>query len=155
MKKGKIVVSKDGPYLVSGNLPLGKEIAVVGEEGEPERWVKGKQYPVRERYALCRCGQSGNQPFCDGAHTGAGFDGTEKASRESFDEQAEMIRGPAIDLKDAESLCSSARFCLPKGGTWKLTLGPVTPKEKDRNRAGLQLPLRQAGGVRQEDRRAH
>ena len=129
MKK-KIVVSKDGPYLVSGGLPLGKAISEVGSEGEPERWVKGKQYPAQEKYALCRCGQSGRQPFCDGAHTGAGFDGTEKASRKSYDEQAEKIEGPGIDLKDAESLCSSARFCLPKGGTWKLTLRSRDPEKR-------------------------
>ena len=81
MKKGKIVVSNDGPYLVSGGLPLAIEISAVGEEGEPERWVKGKQYPPQEKYALCRCGQSENHPFCDGAHARVGFDGTEQASR--------------------------------------------------------------------------
>ena len=130
MKRGKIVVSKDGPYLVSGGLPLGKEIAEVGEEGEPERWVKGRQYPAQEKYALCRCGQSKNQPYCDGAHTGAGFDGTEKASRKPYEEQAETIPGPALDLKDAEPLCSSARFCLPKGGTWRLTLRSRDPEKR-------------------------
>lgn len=130
MKRGKIVIAKDGPYLVSGGLPLGTEIAEVGEEGEPERWVKGKRYPAQERYALCRCGQSGNQPFCDGNHSRVGFDGTEKASRKSYNEQAEKIEGPGIDLKDAESLCSSARFCFPEGGTWELTLESGDPEKR-------------------------
>ena len=130
MKKGKIVISRNGPYLVSGSLPLGKALSEVGEEGEPERWAKGELYPARENYALCRCGQSRNHPFCDGAHTGAGFDGTETASRKSYDEQAEKIEGPGIDLKDVESLCAWARFCKPKGGTRKLTLESGDPEKR-------------------------
>lgn len=116
----KIVISKNGPYLVSGNLPLGIEIAQVGAEREPEQWVQDKQYPAKERYALCRCGQSGNKPFCDNTHASAGFDGTEIASRQPYAEQAETLTGPGLDLMDAESLCSAARFCHPKGGVWNL-----------------------------------
>jgi len=101
---------------------LRKEIAVVGEDGEPEKWTKGRKYPQQAAYALCRCGQSKTKPFCDGTHTRVHFDGTERAGRKSFDEQAEMTRGPAIDLKDAEPLCSYARFCHARGGTWELTL---------------------------------
>ena len=127
MKKGKVVISKNGPYLVSGNLSLGKEISEVGKEGEPEKWVKGKQYPARENYALCRCGQSKNKPFCDGTHASVGFDGTETASRKTYAEQAEKIEGPGVDLKDAESLCAAGRFCHPKGGTWNLTLESGDP----------------------------
>ena len=26
-----------------------------------------------KRYAWCTCGESANQPFCDGAHSGTGF----------------------------------------------------------------------------------
>jgi CDGSH-type Zn-finger protein len=138
MNKGKIVVSKNGPYLVSGSVPLGKEIAKVGEDGEPERWVKGEPYRVQEHYALCRCGLSKNHPFCDGAHVGAGFDGTEQASRQPYDEQAGTLQGPGIDLKDAESFCSWARFCKSRGGAWNLTLASGDPDKR-------QLVIQQAG----------
>ncbi len=137
MKK-KIVVSKDGPYLVCGGLPLGKEISKVGKEGEPEKWVRRKPYRVQENYSLCRCGESRSKPFCDGAHTGIGFDGTEKASRKPYARQARMVRGPDLDLGDAAPLCSSARFCLPRGGTWRLTLRSRDPGKK-------KTAIRQAG----------
>jgi CDGSH-type Zn-finger protein len=28
----------------------------------------------RQKISLCRCGQSANKPFCDGAHKACGFD---------------------------------------------------------------------------------
>jgi len=130
MKKGKIVVAKNGPYRVSGGLPLRKEIAKAGKEGEPERWVKGMRYPRQEDYSLCRCGKSGNKPFCDNTHACAGFDGTETASRKSYAEQAAKIEGPGMDLHDAESLCAEARFCHPEGGTWHLTLESNDPQNR-------------------------
>ncbi|PTT93200.1 iron-binding protein [Pelomonas sp. HMWF004] len=33
----------------------------------------GSAYEVRNRVALCRCGASGNKPFCDGSHVASGF----------------------------------------------------------------------------------
>ena len=70
----KVSITKDGPYLVSGKIPLEKEISIIGKSGEPEEWKKGEEYPEQESYALCRCGQSKNKPFCDGSHINAGFD---------------------------------------------------------------------------------
>ena len=125
------MIAKNGPYLVSGSLPLAKEIATVGKGGEPEKWVKGRPYPTQENFALCRCGQSGNKPFCDGTHGSVGFDGTETASRKSYAEQAKKIAGPGIDLHDAEPLCSEGRFCHPEGGTWQLTLESGDPRKKE------------------------
>ena len=43
-----------GPLWVRGGIP------VVSAEG--------KRYTVRNRVTLCRCGKSGNKPFCDGSH---------------------------------------------------------------------------------------
>lgn len=131
-KKSKVKVTKNGPYIVSGNLPLCKEIIIVGKEGEPESWSKGEAYPVKETYALCRCGKSKNKPFCDGSHITAKFDGTETASRKGYLKQAEKTSGPALNLTDAESLCAAARFCHrgAKGGTWDLVEKSDDPKAK-------------------------
>lgn len=131
MKKAKIVIARNGPYRVSGGLPLGKEIARIGREEEPEAWVAGQAYPAREDYILCRCGQSKHKPFCDNSHVEAGFDGTETASREPYAEQAKKIAGPGIDLMDAEPLCSEARFCHPRGDTWHLTLRSGDPGNRE------------------------
>ena len=70
----KITVTKNGPYIVSGALPLKKEIAEVGESGQPEQWTDGGAYPLQTPYSLCRCGESKNKPFCDGAHVAAKFE---------------------------------------------------------------------------------
>jgi CDGSH-type Zn-finger protein len=33
----------------------------------------GSHYEVRNRVTLCRCGASGNKPFCDGARAATKF----------------------------------------------------------------------------------
>lgn len=120
-KAGKVVVSKNGPYLVSGNLPLCKEIIVPNEGGVPCAWRKAGKYPAQESYALCRCGHSTNKPYCTGAHAEAGFNGTETASRKKYLQQAEKTVGSALILTDVYALCASARFCDLAGGVWELT----------------------------------
>ncbi|HET8688843.1 MAG TPA: CDGSH iron-sulfur domain-containing protein [Methanosarcina sp.] len=36
--------------------------------GIPIESADGKQYEIRNRVTLCRCGKSRNKPFCDGSH---------------------------------------------------------------------------------------
>ena len=111
----KIQITKDGPYLVSSGLLLSEQWIVTNAEGESLDYREGKKYPAQAQYALCRCGESANKPFCDGTHKKVQFDGTETASREPYLEQAETIEGPTMVLTDQENLCAFARFCDPKG----------------------------------------
>lgn len=127
-KKYKVVVSKGGPYLVSGNLPLAKEIFNADDNGNPGKYEKGESYPQKESCGLCRCGRSGNKPYCDGTHAKVGFDGTETASKKKYLEQAEKISGPDLDLTDAQDFCSVGRFCHK--GTWEHTQMSNNPNSK-------------------------
>ncbi len=55
----KMEVLKDGPLLVYGTL------LVTDKDGNTEKKNKTT--------AFCRCGQSNNKPYCDGAHVKAEF----------------------------------------------------------------------------------
>lgn len=50
---------RDGPYAVEGSVEI----------------VTGTGHTIirTDNVTLCRCGQSGRKPFCDGSHAGAGF----------------------------------------------------------------------------------
>lgn len=136
----KITVTVNGPYLVQGGIPLAHQHIVTDAQGGSLDWREGEAValPASPTYALCRCGQSGTKPFCDGAHQRAGFDGTETATRVPYATQAERIEGPAMVIEDASALCAFARFCDLKGQVWKLVL------ESDRP-AAAKLVEQQAG----------
>jgi len=130
-ESGKIVVSKDGPYLVTGSVPLGTEAIVLDGDGIPYVWKKKRKYPDGESYSLCHCGRSADQPYCDGSHTVVSFDGTETAEREPFAALADSVtEGPELELADAKALCANARFCGRKGGVWNLTRNSGDPETK-------------------------
>jgi CDGSH-type Zn-finger protein len=111
----KITVSKNGPYIVSGSVPLAIQTIGVNSKGDSTEWVEGRAFASSPQYALCRCGQSKTKPFCDGTHSKVGFDGTETASHAPVAQQANVLDGPTMQLLDAEVLCASARFCDPHG----------------------------------------
>jgi CDGSH-type Zn-finger protein len=120
MKKASISVTKSGPYLVEGSVPLADQHIVTNAEGESLDWREGESLPYGETYALCRCGQSGTKPFCDGSHKRVHVNGAETASREPYETMAGRIEGPTMVLEDAESLCAFGRFCDPHGQVWNL-----------------------------------
>jgi CDGSH-type Zn-finger protein len=126
----QITVSKNGPYIVTGGVPLIQEEICNDDEGYCRTWRVAKKYPVQEQYALCRCGHSQNKPFCDGTHAKINFNGTETAGNEPYLRHPRSIRGPELELLDYENLCVHARFCMRAGGIWNLTEQSDVPEAK-------------------------
>lgn len=111
-KNKKIIITKNGPYMVSGQAPLNLSSIGSDSEGTSVDWEKRKEYqPEEEPYYLCRCGKSHYKPFCDGQHEKTGFVGHEKADRVPYAKHAKRLAGAAVDLLDDKSLCVGARFC--------------------------------------------
>ena len=119
-RRSKIVVSKNGPYLVSGDIPLSIMVILTNEEGVSWEWEEGKSIDTTPKYELCRCGQSMKKPFCDDACKTIIFDGTETATRKSYASRVERYDGPNLTLQDVGDLCSHARFCMAAGKVWHL-----------------------------------
>ena len=131
LDNSKIVVSKNGPYIVTGNTPLSIQVIKPNNEGFSWDWVEGKKFDTEQEYALCRCGHSRNKPFCDGTHAKIGFDGRETATRKPYSRQAEALDGPTLVLTDAENLCAFARFCDPAGKIWSLIEQTDNPEARE------------------------
>ena len=71
--KPSITAAPNGPLIVNGAVPLYRRRSVESEHGEPLAWETTEHVDTGDRYALCRCGQSGRKPFCDGTHATIGF----------------------------------------------------------------------------------
>ena len=111
----KVQISKNGPYIVSGDVPLSKEIIGVNASGESIKWEQGQEYPSQEQYALCRCGHSRNKPFFEVLFLKTDSDFTESAICPSYIDQAKSLRCPNLSLTDFESLCAFELFRAPHG----------------------------------------
>jgi len=57
----EIQIMKDGPLVITGRIKLSDK--------------DGKEYKTYSITSICRCGASGNMPFCDGTHRKIGFQG--------------------------------------------------------------------------------
>ncbi|MFI7703984.1 ferritin-like domain-containing protein [Nonomuraea sp. NPDC049480] len=108
----RIVVLRDGPYVVYGGVPLRRKRKIVSAENNALTWQTGDPLETEETYALCRCGQSGSKPFCDGTHAVIGFDGTETAGVRPYAELQHVHDGVGISAQRVGELCIHAAFCL-------------------------------------------
>ncbi len=130
-KHVSVIVSKDGPYIVSGDAPLTEQVIVANAEGDFLQWREGEAYEAPAKYALCRCGHSHKAPFCDGTHAKIGFDGTETAVRKPYSEQVTVFDGPVLALLDARHFCADGRFCDPNGKVWNQVASTDDPRTRE------------------------
>jgi CDGSH-type Zn-finger protein len=93
-KKPSITPTPDGPYLVK-NLEN----------------FSNRKGPIetKETMALCRCGGSGNKPFCDGTHTKIGFSSAKLEGR--VEDKRENYKGKRIIIHDNRGICAHAGRC--------------------------------------------
>ena len=85
----------NGPYLVTNLASLNDS--------------RGQPIDTRPRMALCRCGGSGNKPFCDGTHAHIGFE-SEKLDGRTPDRRDTYV-GAAVTVYDNRGICQHAGFC--------------------------------------------
>ncbi|MEA5049437.1 MAG: CDGSH iron-sulfur domain-containing protein [Eubacteriales bacterium] len=117
-KEPHIRIIKNGPYLVTGHVPLEEKVIV--PVGEGYRYEQGRSLPQQETYTLCRCGRTSTPPFCDGKHASFAFDGEETACKSEYSQRATRLTGPGLDLLD-DGRCAFARFChRDSGDAWEL-----------------------------------
>ncbi len=86
-----ITVTKDGPLQVIGGCKLATR--------------DGEEPHSPEHYALCRCGQSKNKPFCDGAHWYASF--ADDGERQVAPAREQVLAAGPFEL--VEGLAQSGR----------------------------------------------
>lgn len=127
----KITVLMNGPYMVTGRVPLITSEICKDEDGNRLIWREFKKYPLKEQYALCRCGHSGNKPFCDGTHAKIHFDGTESGDYEPYSEGVNVFPGSVLTLNYNKHLCVHAGFCTRAGRIWNLVQQSENPEARD------------------------
>jgi CDGSH-type Zn-finger protein len=77
-----MIFDKEGKMIENAYAPCISVLEDSGLKISGPLWVKGfirvesgdgKSYEIRNRQTLCRCGRSGNKPFCDGTHASVRF----------------------------------------------------------------------------------
>ena len=107
----EVTVTENGPYDVRGDVPLVHWSEVLEEDVGPVSWERGERIEAHGDVRLCRCGQSGNKPFCDDSHLRTGFDGTETADHAPTADRQQHYEAIGITVNEDSSLCAHAGFC--------------------------------------------
>jgi CDGSH-type Zn-finger protein len=135
MSERRIVITKDGPYRVQGDVPLLRTAIVETEYGEPIAWEEGPEFRSRDGMELCRCGNSSRKPFCDATHEREPFDGTERADRRPTAERRYPFEGDGIVMTDDQMFCTHAGFCGDRfTNVWALIDETADPEIRERLR---------------------
>ena len=96
-----IQAESNGPYLVTQGERL-------------LNWL-GEPIPLCPLTALCRCGQSATNPFCDGAHAKSDFTGQKDAKH--VPDRRDTYVGEQATILDNRGTCAHSGFCTDRLST--------------------------------------
>ena len=136
----RITVTLRGPYKIEGQPRTSQQAIESDNEGRSRRYVEGKSFELPATAYLCRCGRTGNAPFCDGSHKTAEVDLNEAAKMEPLLAGAQEIDGPRLTLTDNEAYCAYARFCDNGEKIWNEVRIPGDTHEQLTVRMAHQCP---------------
>jgi CDGSH-type Zn-finger protein/truncated hemoglobin YjbI/ferredoxin len=88
----------DGPYLVTNPQRL-------------DSWLGG-DVPTVPQMALCRCGQSGSKPLCDGTHADVGFTDAKDPNR--VPDRLDTYVGLQLTVRDNRGTCAHSGLCTDR-----------------------------------------
>ena len=94
-KRIKIRAAKDGPYMV--------------EDCSELKGSQGERLSIDPYAHLCRCGKSGNKPFCDNTHEEYGFRSAKLDGRQP--DRTDRYEGKEIVIFDNRGVCSHRGHC--------------------------------------------
>ncbi|MEB8346537.1 CDGSH iron-sulfur domain-containing protein [Flavobacteriaceae bacterium KMM 6898] len=93
-KIASIIPTKNGPYMVKNLQNFSNQKGTID---------------TKQTIALCRCGESGNKPFCDGTHAKNGFSSAKLDAR--VPDQRDNYVGHGITIHDNRGICAHAGRC--------------------------------------------
>ena len=104
MTKPTIECAPNGPLIVKNLTSLND--------------AKGTAHENKPMVALCRCGESKNKPFCDGAHAKAGFSSDKQEGGKP--DKRDTYAGEKITIHDNRAVCAHAGICTAQANAvWK------------------------------------
>lgn len=135
--RARIVIRENGPYLVSGTAKLTRRAQAESIHGEPLDWDlvgdENADYETKDKFALCRCGESSKKPYCDGTHARTDFDGELTADRAPGPESKKTFEGDGFMMTEGPMPCASAGFCGTRyANVWGMIDQTSDPEVRDR-----------------------
>ena len=91
--------------------PIANGPLMLSAEGEPFPVLQGHpggDVQPEKKVFLCRCGESANKPYCDGAHAVAGYSDENRCDRD----QTLDVAAPGITVHFNRAICSGAGECV-------------------------------------------
>lgn len=106
----------DGPLQVTGAVSLVNS--------------RGEAVPTGSPFWLCRCGGSGNKPFCDGTHRKIGFSSARQSDPAAS--RTEVYVGKQLTIHDNRSICAHAGHCTEHSpGVFSMSAQPWIDPDAD------------------------